>query len=86
MTVNWFGRRVALLMPAWALALAGAAVLGAVCVAAGMILARKEYVCSICGCSFRTRWYRIIAAPQHRGDRFLYCPGCGCKSWCARGR
>ena len=84
MTINWFGTRVSLEMPVWAFAFGSAVFLVSVCAAAGAILARKDYVCRVCGFSFRARWYRIILAPQHDGDRLLFCPRCGCKSWCDR--
>ena len=86
MTVNWFGARVELGMPVWAFALGSAAFLISVCYTAGTVLARKNYVCRVCGKAFRARWYRIILAPQHNGDRFLFCDSCGCKSWCCRAK
>lgn len=65
-------------------AFCGAAFVVAVCAAAGIIMARKDYVCRVCGSAFKSKWYKIILAPQHKGDRLLYCGKCGCKSWCGR--
>ena len=84
MVVNWFGTRVAIELPAWAAVLAGAAFALAVSAAAGMVLARKEYVCGVCGHAFKAKWYAIILSPQHGGERLLYCEKCGCKSWSRR--
>ncbi|MBO4264531.1 MAG: hypothetical protein J5922_00440 [Clostridia bacterium] len=65
-------------------AIGGAAFVVAVCAAAGMIMARKNYICRVCGNAFRSKWYKIILAPQHNGDRLLYCEKCGCLSWSKR--